>query len=466
MGNDTKLQLPKDFLFGFATASYQVEGSVALDGRGASIWDTYTHQDPSPIADGSSGDVATDSYKRWKSDLALLKSYGVTAYRFSISWPRIIPKGGRNDEVNQEGIKFYRDFIEELVKLGITPCVTLYHWDLPQALHDRYEGWLNREIVDDFVRYAKVCFSEFGDLVKHWITINEPWIVTMMGYGYGRFAPGKASNTAPWIVAHNIILAHSYASKLYREEFRQAQGGTLGITLDASWYMPYNADDPSCVEAAQRALDSRIGLFADPIFKGHYPASVVALIGDRLPKFTPEEIQVVRGSSDFYGLNTYTSNLVQDGGDDEFTGKVKTGFVRPDGSQLGTQAHVPWLQTYPEGFRSLLGYLWKTYNVPIFVTENGFAVKDENKLSPADAVNDKDRVEYYRGYTRALLEAINLDGVDVRSYFAWSFLDNFEWTEGYQVRFGVTYVDYNTQERFPKESSKFLKQWFEEHRHS
>ncbi|GLB39191.1 putative glycosyl hydrolase 1 family protein [Lyophyllum shimeji] len=475
MTND-KMKLPSDFMFGLATASYQIEGSTTASGRGPSIWDTFTHKKPFPIADGSTGDNATDSFRRWKSDIALLKSYGVNSYRFSISWSRIIPNGGRNDPVNQEGIRFYRDFIEELVKAGIKPCVTLYHWDLPHTLHDRYGGWLNRETVDDFVHYAKVCFQAVGDLVKHWITHNEPWIISVLGYGYGIFAPGRSSNrersaegdsnAEPWIVSHNLILSHAYAAKLYREEFKPTQGGSIGITLDCVWYMPYDGDSPECVQAAQRALDTRIGWFADPIYKGHYPSSLVSSLGDRLPKFTPEEIAVVHGSSDFFGLNTYTSNLVRPGGGDDFNGKVTTGFVRPDGTQLGTQAHVSWLQSYPPGFRALLNYLWKTYNKPIYVTENGFAVKDENKLSIPEAINDVDRVDYYRGYTQALLEAINVDGVDVKSYFAWSLLDNFEWADGYGVRFGVTYVDYDTQERFPKKSSRFLKEWYEEHKAS
>ncbi|RDB27621.1 Beta-glucosidase 1B [Hypsizygus marmoreus] len=465
---ELNVKLPKDFLFGYATASYQIEGSTTAANRGPSIWDTFTLKHPSPIADGSSGDDAADYFQRWKSDVALLKSYGVNAYRFSISWSRIIPKGGRGDEVSLEGVRFYREVIEELVRVGITPCATLYHMDLPQALHDRYGGWLNREIVDDFVHYAKTCFDAFGDLVKHWITHNEPWCISVLGYGNGVFAPGRSSNrtrslagdskTEPWIVGHNLILSHAYAAKLYHEESQPTQGGVIGITLDCVWYMPYDNQSTECIEAAQTALDTRLGWFADPIYKGHYPASLLSSLGDRLPKFTSEEIAIVHGSSDFFGLNTYTSNLVQPGGNDEFNGKVTTGFVRPDGTQLGTQAHVPWLQSYAPGFRALLNYLWKTYKKPVYVTENGFAVKDENKLTATEAVKDTARVEYYRGYTLALLEAVSIDEVDIKSYFAWSLLDNFEWAEGYQVRFGVTHVNYETQERTPKESSRFLKQ--------
>ncbi|KAK7047906.1 Beta-glucosidase 1B [Paramarasmius palmivorus] len=443
------MKLPKDFLFGYATASYQIEGSPTSGGRTPSIWDTFTHL-PNKIADGSTGDVATDSYNRWKGDIELLTKYGANAYRFSISWSRVITPTG---EVNSEGINFYRGVIEELLSRGLTPCLTLYHWDLPQVLHDQYGGWLDKRIVEDFVKYSRVCFEAFGDVVKHWITFNEPWCISVLGYGYGVFAPGRSSDRnrseagdssrEPWIVAHNVLLAHASAVKLYRNEFAPKQGGKIGITLDCVWYMPWDENNPE-------------GWFADPIYKGDYPQYLKTMVGDRLPQFTAEEKALVTGSSDFFGLNTYTSNLVRPGGNDEFNGKVKTTFTRPDGSQLGTQAHVPWLQSYPEGFRALLNYLWQTYGKAIYVTENGFTVKDECKMKPEDAIHDKDRVEYYQGYTDALARAIIEDGVDVKSYFAWSLLDNFEWAEGYRVRFGATYVDFETQKRYPKDSSKFL----------
>lgn len=455
-------QFPKDFDWGFATASYQIEGAAATGGRGPSIWDTFC-KIPGKIRDGSNGDVATDSYRLYKEDVALLKSYGVKAYRFSLSWSRIIPIGGRKDPINEEGIAFYKSLIQELLDNGITPYVTLYHWDLPQGLHDRYGGWLNKEeIVQDYVNYAKVCFEAFGDRVKNWITHNEPWVVSCLGYQKGVFAPGHKSNTEPWIVAHNLILAHAYAVKLYREEYKAAQGGQIGITLDCHWQIPYD-DSPANLEAAKKGIDFKLGRFADPIYKGYYPARVKALIGDRLPEFTAEEISVVKGSSDFFGLNTYTSQIVQEGGGDETNGYITVGFKRPDGTELGTQAHVAWLQAYPPGFYSLLNYLWKTYEKPIYVTENGFAAKNENILPVEDVLHDVDRVEYFKGYANAMLKAVHDDGVAVKGYFGWSLLDNFEWADGYETRFGVTYVDFKTQKRYPKDSSKFLKEWFQEH---
>ncbi|KAF8886498.1 glycoside hydrolase superfamily [Infundibulicybe gibba] len=417
------LKLPRDFIFGFATgmgpmiccyspslqesASYQIEGSPTTGGRGPSIWDTFTHQaGKRVIADGSNGDIATDSYNRWRDDVALLKLYHANAYRFSISWSRIIPNGGKEDEVNRDGIKFYRDLIEELVRQGITPCVTLYHWDLPQSLHDRYQGWLGREIIDDFANYARICFREFGDLVKCWITHNEPWCISVlvMATACLRLAARVKATRVTSSVAHNLILSHAYASKVYNDEFRAVKG-VLSALLSMVWCMPMMIVPNALMPLKGPGHPTRLFWYRmDPIYKGSYPASLKKMVGDRLPEFTPEEIAIVKGSSDFFGLNTYTSNLVQPGGEDEFNGKVKT--------------------TLPDPMEHNWGY--KT------------------------AIHDRDRVKYYRGYTTALMAAINEDGVDVRSYFAWSLLDNFEWAEGYKIRFGVTHVDYATQKRYQK----------------
>ncbi|TFK52902.1 beta-glucosidase [Heliocybe sulcata] len=464
-------KLPSDFLWGMATASYQIEGSPDADGRGPSIWDTFSHL-PGKTLDGLTGDIATDSYRLRDQDIALLKQYGVKSYRFSISWSRVIPLGGRNDPINEKGIKWYSDLIDELLEAGIVPFVTLYHWDLPQALHDRYGGWLNKdEIVADFVNYARLCFERFGDRVKYWLTFNEPWCISILGYGRGVFAPGRSSDrtrspegdsrTEPWIVGHSVIVAHASAVKLYRDEFKSRQHGVIGITLNGDMALPWD-DSEECRQAAQHALDVAIGWFADPVYLGHYPPFMRQFLGDRLPTFTPEEEKLVKGSSDFYGMNTYTTNLIRPGGDDEFQGNVQYTFTRPDGSQLGTQAHCAWLQTYPEGFRALLNYLWNRYHMPIYVTENGFAVKNENNMPLEQALKDTDRIEYFKGNCEALVKAVHEDGVDLRGYFPWSFLDNFEWADGYQTRFGVTYVDYATQKRYPKESAWFLVNWFKE----
>ncbi|KZT08082.1 glycoside hydrolase family 1 protein [Laetiporus sulphureus 93-53] len=464
-------KLSKDFLWGFATASFQIEGSTDVDGRGKSIWDDFART-PGKTLDGKNGDLATDSYRLWKEDLDLLVSYGVKAYRFSISWSRIIPLGGRKDPVNEKGIQFYSNLIDALLAKGIVPFVTLHHWDLPQELHDRYGGWLNKgEVVQDYVNYAKICFQRFGDRVKYWLTFNEPWCIAVHGYGRGVFAPGRSSDRTrsaegdssrePWIVGHNLLLAHAHAVKLYREDFKPSQGGQIGITLNGDWTLPYD-DSSENIAAAQQAMDAAIGWFADPVYLGHYPEYLKEMLGERLPELTPTELSVVLGSSDFYGMNTYTTNLCIAGGDNEFQGNVKYTFTRPDGTQLGTQAHCSWLQDYPQGFRQLLSYIWNRYRTPIYCTENGFAVKDENTKPVEEALSDHDRVQYFRGTTASLLAAAIEDGVDVRGYFAWSLLDNFEWADGYLTRFGVTYVDYETQNRYPKDSARFICQWFKE----
>ncbi|KAJ7594048.1 beta-glucosidase [Mycena floridula] len=465
------MSLPASFLWGFATASFQIEGSTNVDGRGKSIWDDFCKL-PGKTLDGRDGDIATDSYRLWKEDIALLKQYGVKCYRFSLSWPRIIPLGGRNDPVNQKGIEFYSRFIDALHEAGIEPFVTLYHWDLPQGLHERYGGWLNKaESVKDFTNYARICFEAFGSRVKYWLTLNEPWCTSILGYGRGVFAPGRSSDRTrspegdstrePWVVGHSLLIAHASAVQLYRSTFKPTQHGQIGITLNGDWAMPYDSSLEN-IAAAQHALDFAIGWFADPVYLGHYPPYMSEVLKERLPSFSDAEIKLVKGSSDFYGMNTYTTNLCRAGGDDEFQGLVDYTFVRPDGTQLGNQAHCAWLQDYPEGFRSLLNYLWKRYKLPIYVTENGFAVKDEDKLSASEAVNDHERVHYFKGALESLRDAVVEDGVDVRAYLAWSLLDNMEWADGFITRFGVTHVDYKTLQRTPKNSGKFVVKWFKE----
>ncbi|KDQ56758.1 glycoside hydrolase family 1 protein [Jaapia argillacea MUCL 33604] len=380
-------KLDSSFLWGFATASFQIEGSTSADGRGPSIWDQFSRT-PGKTLDGGNGDVATDSYARYLEDLDLLASYGVKSYRFSIAWSRIIPKGGRGDEVNQKGIEWYSRFIDGLLERGIVPFVTLYHWDLPQELHDRYGGWLNKdECIKDFVNYARVCFQAFGDRVKHWLTFNEPWCISILGYGRGVFAPGRSSDrsrseegdgrTEPWIVGHNLILSHAHACKLYKEEFKPKQGGVIGITLNGDWAMPYD-DSPENPE-------------------GFRAVSVPLTFGVLFPALVlPYPIS--------YSPRSYSPHPIP---------------------HPSTPIHYPFL----------------------VVTENGFAVKDENFKPIEEAVKDHDRVEYFKGNVEMLLKAVHEDGVDIRGYYPWSFLDNFEWADGYATRFGVTYVDYTTQKR-------------------
>ncbi|KAJ9648276.1 hypothetical protein H2199_001129 [Coniosporium tulheliwenetii] len=470
--------LPKDFLWGFATASYQIEGAVHADGRLDSIWDTFCRI-PGKIADGSSGEVACDSYNRTGEDIALLKELGAKAYRFSLSWSRIIPLGGRNDPVNQPGLDFYVKFVDDLLAADIVPMVTLFHWDLPDALDKRYGGLLNKEeFTEDFVHYARTVFEAMGGRVKHWITLNEPWCSAVLGYNIGVFAPGRTSDRSKsaegdssrecWIAGHNMLLAHAGAVKVYREEFKERDGGEIGITLNGDWNEPWDASDPADIEACERRLEFIIGWFADPIYFGHYPASMKQQLGDRLPDFTPEEAELIKGTNDFYGMNHYCTNYIRHRSDpadaNDFGGNVDVLQENKAGEAIGPPTQAPWLRPYAQGFRKLLKWISDRYGRPkIYVTENGTCILGENDKSRDEILEDEFRVWYFRTYVQAMAEAVGVDGVDVRGYLAWSLLDNFEWADGYETRFGVTYVDYEGgQKRYPKKSAKVMGEIFGE----
>lgn len=470
------MSLPSDFLWGFATASYQIEGAVEADGRGPSIWDTFTAI-PGKIADGSSGAVACDSYNRTKEDIDLLKSLGAKAYRFSISWSRIIPVGGRNDPVNQKGVDHYVKFVDDLLDAGIVPFVTLFHWDLPDGLDKRYGGLLNKEEFPlDFENYARVLFKALPK-VKHWITFNEPYCSCVLGYNTGFFAPGHTSDRSksavgdsarePWTAGHNILLAHGRAVKAYREDFKPTQGGEIGITLNGDATYPWDPEDPEDVEACDRKIEFAISWFADPIYFGRYPESMRKQLGDRLPEFTSEEAELVKGSNDFYGMNHYTANYIKHKTgtppEDDTLGNLETLFYNKNGDCIGPETQSFWLRPNPQGFRDLLNWLSKRYGKPkIYVTENGTSILGENDLSLEEIVKDDFRVKYFNDYAHAMAKASEEDGVDVRGYLAWSLMDNFEWAEGYETRFGVTFVDYvNDQKRYPKKSASSMKPLFD-----
>ncbi len=452
-------KFPEGFVWGSATSSYQIEGAHNTDGKGPSIWDAFCTI-PNRVANNENGNVALDHYHRYKEDVALMKSLGFKAYRFSISWPRILPEG--KGKVNEAGIKFYSDLIDELLANDIVPWVTLYHWDLPLALQTEHDGWLNPAIVDDFANYASICFEHFGDRVKHWITLNEPWVVSILGYGQGVFAPGRVSNVEPYLAAHHLILAHARAYRVYKEQFGH-QNGTIGITNNCDWREPLT-DKQEDKDAAERALLFFLGWFADPVYFGDYPQVMKQRLGERLPKFTAEEKELIKGSTDFFGLNHYTTMYAA-----ENHGQIKKGSVYGNGGLSEDQdvdlsqdpgweltsmnwAVVPW------GCQKLLHWINDRYDAPdIYITENGFACDDQIE---GGEVNDHNRIKYYRSYLEACHEAIK-EGVKLKGYFAWSMFDNFEWASGYRPRFGITYVDYKTLERTPKASALWFKQVFE-----
>ncbi|CAL5043024.1 unnamed protein product [Urochloa decumbens] len=477
--NISRSQFPKGFLFGTASSAYQYEGAVKEGGRGPSIWDTYTHTHPDKIANGSNGDIAIDSYHRYQEDVKIMKDIGFNAYRFSISWTRILPNGKLSGGVNMEGIKYYNNLLNKLNSEGIEPFVTLFHWDSPQALEKQYGGFLSQHIVEDFRNYANICFREFGHRVKNWVTFNEPWSFSIGGYGSGILAPGRCSpwensgcsmgdsGREPYIVAHNQLLAHAAAVQVYRDRYQTKQKGKIGITLVSNWMIPYSSSKQD-KDAAKRALEFMYGWFMDPLTKGDYPLSMRTLVGNRLPGFTKEQTEAVNGSFDFIGLNYYTARYTQNtkysnnGNKSYNTDSLTNQTVERHGTAIGPKAGSPWLYIYPKGIEELLLYTKKTYNNPtIYITENGVDEINNENLPLQEALVDNTRIEFYQQHLFHIQRALK-EGADVRGYFAWSLFDNFEWMDGYTVRFGINYINYKDGlKRYPKHSSK----WFQDFLH-
>ena len=441
---------PVDFIWGGATSAYQIEGAWNENGKGPSIWDVFT-MIPGKIKNFEHGNVACDHVHRYKEDVALMKKIGLKAYRFSISWSRILPAG--RGEVNPKGIEFYNNLINELLANEIIPWVTLYHWDLPAALEFEMNGWLSDEICDAFAEYAKICFTHFGDRVKNWITINESWVVAILGYGHGVFAPGKVSKDYPYIVAHNLIKAHAKAVAKYRADFQLIQQGKIGITNNCDWREPLT-NDPSDLDAAQRGLEFFLAWFADPIWKGDYPEVMKQRLGHRLPTFTEDEKKMIKGSSDFFGLNHYTTMLAANANTKDAGSVYGNGGLSED-QDINLSIDPAWKMTsmqwaiVPWGCRKLLEWIDHRYDHPeIVITENGCAFNDSLVNG---AVDDLDRIAFFKGYLTEIKNAID-KGVNVKGYFIWSLMDNFEWALGYDKRFGIVYIDENLK-RIPKASA-------------
>ncbi|CAK1602507.1 unnamed protein product [Parnassius mnemosyne] len=460
-GAPPKVCFPQHFMFGVATAAYQIEGAWNVSGKGESIWDRYTHRHPERIFDHSSGDVAADSYHQLREDVRLLVELGVQHYRFSISWPRILPMGLSND-INEDGIRYYSELIDELRAHRIEPTVTMYHWDLPQSLQD-LGGWTNPIIADYFLDYARVLFDHFGDRVKVWFTFNEPLSFCHDGYG-GLDAPGaNSSGFEAYLCGHNVLRAHGYTYRLYQQSYRHHQQGVVGIALDFAWLEPATTSEGD-QRAAETARQFRFGWFAHPIFssEGDYPPIMRVRIDEiskrqhfprsRLPTFTPEEVALIRGSSDFMGLNHYTTYLIAQG-----DGKIypqpsfntDMGVVTTQ-KQEWPKSNSTWLRVVPWGFRRALNYIKQKYNnPPVFVTENGISLERSNR--------DVRRVGYMASYLSAMYAAMS-DGCDVRGYTYWSLIDNFEWRRGFSERFGLYDVDYSSasRKRTPRMSANYF----------
>ncbi|XP_022893289.1 beta-glucosidase-like [Olea europaea var. sylvestris] len=502
---------PNNFVFGAATSTYQVEGALNADGEDSN-------------ADGRNGRISLDRYNMFKEDVALTKKVGLNSYRFSISWSRILPRGKLIDGKGKstEGIKYYSDLIDALLAQGIEPWVTLFHWDVPQSLEDEYRGFLDRQIVKHFCEFAKICFEEFGNRVKYWITLNEPWAFTYYKYVRGNFPPGAISilhricamsiphvtssegdpvrevdssvgepvrelvataqnlahntssngkpGTDPYTVAHNLILAHARAVEIYRKYYQDRRQGKIGMTNVSPWFYPLEDNNQDDEEAASRALDFMLGWFLAPVTTGEYPPSMRNNIrGDRLPEFTEDEIKLVKGSYDFLGINYYTTyyvknirgNISQHHYDNDLHVEYHT---HRNGKPIGQPAGWPWLYVYPEGIYHLMLYIRKKYRNPnIIITENGLDDVNSKALTISKARIDETRIKYHKDHLAYLKKAIDQD-VRVKGYFIWSLIDNFEWAQEYNVRFGIFYVDFQNGRltKFPKRSAmwwmNFLKQ--------
>ncbi len=438
----TDARFPDGFVWGAATAAYQVEGAVDADGRGPSIWDTFTKV-PGAIAGGDTGDVACDHYHRYPEDVALMADLGLGAYRFSIAWPRIQPDG--SGALNQKGIDHYRRVVDELLVHDLTPYVTLYHWDLPQALQDK-GGWAARDTAYRFAEYAGVVHDALGDVVKQWITLNEPKVSSHAGYGDGIHAPGIKDQDQRNRAVHHLLLAHGLGLQVLRDG-RHAAGQSVGLTLDVS--PVEGASSSEADQAAARRLDGDSHrLFLDPVLRGAYPQDVMEQLGG-FDWVQDGDLPLISAPIDFLGINYYRRMLVEA----SETGPLFARTVLPEGVPVTS---VDW-PVQPDGLREVVADLTAAYDglPPLYITENGAAYDD---VPAADgSVDDPLRVDYLQGHLLALHQAIQ-DGVDVRGYFVWTLLDNFEWAEGFAKRFGVVHVDYATQQRTPKTSAGWLGQ--------
>ncbi|XP_045484205.1 myrosinase 1 [Pieris rapae] len=457
-------RFPDAFKFGAATASYQVEGAWNVSDKSASIWDTFSHNNPSAIVDQSNGDVACDSYHKWREDIDLASQLGLDFYRLSLSWPRLLPNGFSN-YISEDGKRYYNDVINGLLEKGIEPVITLYHWDLPQKLQD-LGGWANPLIVEWFSDYARVAYDLFGDRIKSWITINEGIVACEATYTMGSFAPGVYSpGFGSYLCNKNVLLAHAKAWRLYDEEYKPKYGGKVSLTNQIIWAQAHSEEYE---DLTALVLQMNAGLYSHPIFskEGGWPPSVEKYIAEksaregytrsRLPPFTTEEIDFVKGTFDFYALNYYTGRLIRSPKDGEKIGEWPlygceeiNAFMEP--APVWPPTSSDWFFEYPEGLRLLLSWLKKNYgDLEYRIMENGYA-SDKRDL------NDIDRVNYYKTHLEQVYLAITEDNVNVTYYTAWTLLDNFEWVDGYVSKFGLIDVDFTNpaRPRTPRSSAYY-----------
>ena len=425
--SQTARAFPSDFVWGAATAAYQVEGAATEDGRGESIWDRFSAT-PGNVANDDTGAIACDTYHRYAEDIRLMRTLGIGAFRLSVAWPRILPEG--RGPVNRAGLDFYDRLVDDLLANGLDPYVTLYHWDLPQALEEN-GGWPVRDTVDAFTEYTEVVVARLGDRVRHWITQNEPWVISWLGYGLGVHAPGRTSDSDALAAGHHILLAHGRAAEVLR---REAPDSEVGIAVDLVPMYPFS-DTEADIEAAHREDGFRNRWFLDAVLGRGYPEDMLERYAEILPPIADGDLETIAAPLDFLGINYYTRNVVRAG----------VGEVATEGAE---HTDMGW-EVYPDGLRDLLVRLHAEYELPdLYITENGAAFPDSRNNG---TVPDPRRIAYLGGHLDAVASAI-ADGVPVRGYFLWSLLDNFEWAFGYSRRFGIVYVDFETLERVPKDS--------------
>ncbi|MDQ6892982.1 MAG: GH1 family beta-glucosidase [Acidobacteriota bacterium] len=433
-------RFPSGFVWGAATSAYQIEGSPLADGAGPSIWHRFSHT-PGLVREDENGDVACDHYRLWKSDVALMRDLELTAYRFSISWSRILPEG--TGRVNQTGLDFYRRLVDGLRDAGIQPFATLYHWDLPAALDDR-GGWCNRDVAGWFSDYAEIAFRALDDRVESWATLNEPWVVSDGGYLAGALAPGHRNRFAAPLVSHNLLRAHGAAVGSYRAWSPRPAIGIV-INIEPKYPATKSAEDAAATRRSDAYMNRQ---FLDPIFLGCYPDELPEIYQDAWPHFPDSDFDAIRAPIDFLGINYYTRGVMRHDPSEWFLRAAHA----PQRRAVRTETN--W-EVFPRGLTDTLLWVTERYGrPPIYVTENGAAFYDPPQIDEEGTPEDPLRVAYFREHLRAAREAIAA-GADLRGYFAWSLLDNYEWSHGYSKRFGIVHVDYATQKRTPKASARF-----------
>ena len=431
-----RVQFPANFLWGAATSAYQIEGSPLTDGAGPSIWQRFTRT-PGMMANGDTGDVACDHYRRWKDDIALMKRLGLKAYRFSIAWGRVLPEG--RGRINVKGLEFYDRLVDELLRNDIVPLPTLFHWDMPAALDDR-GGWLNPDSAHWFADYASVMFAKLDSRVEQWATLNEPWVVTDGGYLHGALAPGHRNKFEAPIAAHHLLLAHGMAVQAYRAAGRHRIG--IVVNIEPKYAASQSADDLAATRRADAYMNRQ---YLDPVFLGRYPEEMQEIFGEAWPSWSAEDMALIRQPIDWLGVNYYTRSVTRFDADNY---PLQAAPVK----QNATYTETGW-EVYPRGLTDTLTWIKQRYgNPPVSVTENGAAFYDPPQAENG-VVDDPLRVSYFKKHIAAVSDAI-AQGCDIRGYMAWSLFDNLEWSLGFAKRFGIVHVDFATQARTIKASGK------------